>query len=379
MSNLLKIILNTARSVAPQVLNFLVALIGLKYLGKESWGDFIHILIWIYFVTFIANFGNKDFLLKKYSQNPSKIYTLFFTSFFSRTLFLILSIVFLFFFSLKIALFSIALSVLIFSYQSLESLVLYFQKFLTQTLAEIIGFSIICIFIFLPDTVTLSTLLLGYCIAFLLKFIIVYVSLKINFQQVKIHFSIRLLKTLIPFFLIGFSGWIASKIDLYMVNILMPKDQLAAYQLLISAFLMLQALAGFITYPFIKHLYRLPKTAIVSIKKRLTLVSIPLVTFGSTLIWAVFEKYIRLDIPLLLYIIGALTSLPIFYYIIDVFMAYKHNNVKQVMYINFFGSIVGLALSALLIPFYKLQGALISAMVTQFLILILYKSQKEKI
>jgi len=359
-----------------QVFNFLIALIGIKYLGKENWGNFIYILIWIYFVAFVANYGNKDFLLKKYSQSPSKIEASFFSAFFSRAVFLILTLVFLGFFPLKVALLSIVLSILLFTYQSLESLVLYYQKFTAQTIAEITGFIVICTFIILPNEVTVTTLLLGYCSAFLLKFIIVLASVKIKLKGMHISFSKHLLKLLTPFFLIGFSGWIASKIDLYMVNILMPKDQLAAYQLLISAFLMLQAFAGFITYPFVKHLYRLPKASIQRIKIRLAVVSIPLVAFGTSIIWIVFEKYVYLKIPVLLYLLGAATAVPVFFYIIDVFMAYKNNKVKKVMYYNFTAATVGLVLSALLIPIYNLQGALMSAVAAQFLILFLYKFQR---
>ena len=375
MSKLLKIILNIARSLAMPISNFLIAIVGVKYLGKENWGDFIQVLLWIYFVVFIANFGNKDFLLRLYSKNPSTIYSHFSKSFFSRIVFLSLAVVLFFFFSIKIALLSILLSILIYSYQSIESLVIFKQKFLTQLIAETVGFTIILGFIFYKTSLSTTTLLMAYCIAFLLKFTIVIVALKIDFKQFEFRFSKDQIKPLIPFFLIGFSGWLASKIDLYVVNLLLPKTQLATYQLLITAFLMLQAFAAYIIYPFTKHLYRLNNTSIQKIKKILYAVSLPLISFCTLLIWFVFEYFVKLNLNINLYILGAFSALPIFFFIVDIIQFYKNGEEKKVMYINFATAIISLILTLILIPIYGIKGALLSVVITQYLLLILYKSK----
>lgn len=375
MSKLLKIILNIARSLAMPIFNFLIAIVGVKYLGKENWGDFIQVLLWIYFVVFIANFGNKDFLLRLYSKNPSAIYSHFSKSFFSRIVFLSLAVVLFFFFPIKIALLSFLLSILIYSYQSLESLVIFKQKFLAQLIAETVGFTIILGFIFHKMPLDTTTLLTAYCIAFLLKFTIVIVALKIDFKQFEFRFSKDQIKPLIPFFLIGFSGWLASKIDLYVVNLLLPKTQLATYQLLITAFLMLQAFAAYIIYPFTKHLYRLNNISIIKIKKILYAISLPLISFCTLLIWFVFEYFVKLNLNINLYILGAFSALPIFFFIVDIIQFYKNGEEKKVMYINFATAIISLILTFILIPIYGIKGALLSVVITQYLLLILYKSK----
>ncbi len=374
MNKLFKIFLNIARSLSVPIFNFLITIIGIKYLGKENWGDFIQVLLWIYFVVFISNFGNKDYLLRTYSKKPSKIYRDFSIAFVSRTVFLLLSLFLFLFFSFEISLLGVLLSVLIYLYQSMESLVIYKQKFTSQLIAEILGFTIILTFVTYYNPLNTKVLLIAYCLAFLLKFIVVLVALKIDFKQMKFRYSLKQIKLLLPFFLIGFSGWLASKIDLYMVNIFLPKDQLAAYQLLMTAFLMLQAFASFIIYPFTKHIYRLNKKSILKIKRILLLVSLPLISICTFIIWFVLERIVKLDLSLELYVLGALSALPIFFFMIDIFQFYKQGKEKIVLYINFIIAIISLFLTLVLIPTYGIKGALYSVVISQFILLFLYKS-----
>jgi len=373
MNKLVKIILNIARSISVSAFNFLIAIIGIKYLGKNNWGAFVQVLLWVYFVAFIANFGNKDFLLREFSKYPSKIHAYFVTSFISRAIFLLLSFLLIAFFPIKIALLGMLLSILIYTYQSLESLIIYNQKFLTQLIAEVFGFALICSFIFYVKQLTTQNLILAYCIAFLLKISIILFSITIDFKQTKFTFSLKQIQLLIPFFLIGFSGWLSSKIDLYVVNFQLTKAQLAEYQLLITAFLMLQGFSAMIIYPFSKHLFRLKHQTIGKIKRILIIVCFPIIIVSTFLIWFIFEKVIHLNLATNLYIIGAISALPIYFFIVDIFMLYKEKRETKVMYINFVAAFLNLIMTLLLIPIYGIKGAILSVLITQYALLFLYK------
>jgi O-antigen/teichoic acid export membrane protein len=368
-----KIILNIARSLAVPCFNFLIAIIGVKYLGKNNWGDFIQILLWIYFVAFIANFGNKDFLLREFSKSPASLDRSFFLNLISRSLLLSLSFILLLFFPLKTALLSILLVLLLFIYQSLESLVIYNQKFFTQLVSEIVGFIVIISVIFFTNEVNSDILILSYCLAFILKIAIVLPILKLNFNTIEFKFSLSQFQLTLPFFLIGLSGWLSSKIDLYLVNIILPKSELAEYQLLITAFLLLRSLAALIIYPFTKHIYRLQRKTIKKINRILFIASAPLVIVGTFIIWFIFEKIIFLNVSVNLYIFGALSSLPYYFFIIDIFLFYKHKKENKVMYLNFSAAIFNFILAILLIPKYGITGALLGVMFTQFVVLFIYK------
>ena len=230
---------------------------GVKIFGKEDWASLINVMIWVFFVSFVFGWGNRDHLLRAYSENPSKMYHAFFSNLFSRALLLPLSGVFFLFFPAKIAFWAIALITLQFIYNSLSTLVVYHQKFGAQLLAELVGFGIIFGSIFYLENFNLETFLQVYVIATFIKFVILSAQLNYWKESFSIKISLQEFKLGLPFFILGFSGWLTSKADIYMVDFYLEKSQLAEYQLLITAFLMLQALAAYITIPFTKHIYRL--------------------------------------------------------------------------------------------------------------------------
>lgn len=375
MTKASKIISNISRSFAGPIFNFAIALIGVQFLGKENWGAFIQILLWVYFITFLCNFGNKDYLLRTFSEKPSKMFEVFSINFFSRSVFLVLTGVFFIFFSWKLALVCTLLTLLIFSYQSLESLLIYQQKFLVQLVAELVGFLIIVGYIYTTNQIQTESLLLAYCFAFLLKTVILLFLLQIKFKQFKIQFSRQQIYALVPFFLIGFSGWLGSKIDLYIVNFYLPKARIAEYQLLITAFLMLQSFAALLIYPFSKHLYRLPLSVVKKIKNKVALASFPIVVVGTFCIWFVFEYVVNLNLATDLYILGALSAFPIYFFIVDIMVFYRNKNEMQVMKINFISSFLKLVLIFLFINSFGLKGVLLGVLITHIVILIFYKTK----
>ncbi|MFC4721292.1 hypothetical protein ACFO5O_03080 [Geojedonia litorea] len=375
MNKLNIIALNIIRSLATPIFNFLITIIGVMALGKYRWGDFVQIILWIYLFVFISNFGNRDFLIRSFSKSPSKIDSLFFTNLSSRSILLVLSLVFLIIFPLKTALLSVLLGLSIFLYQSLESLVIYFQKFIVQIVAESVGLLIIVGSILFYNNLDTNLLLLIYCISFWIKTFLILYDLNLNYKAFKFHFSYAQIKESLPFFLIGFSGWLASKADIYMVNIMLTKEQLTEYQLLMTAILFLQGIAAYIIYPFTKHMYRLPLKFFNRAKRILGLVSVPIIVLFTVITWFVYEEIIELNIPQSHYILGALLSLPYYFFLIDIIALYKINKEISVMYVNFGSAIVNIVLTLLLIPIFEVMGALVSVLVIQYSKLFLYKSK----
>lgn len=377
MNKLYKIILNITRSFAVPGFNFFIALLGVKFLGESVWGEFIQVLLWIYLAVFIANFGNKDFLVREYSQKPSSISQTFFTNLIFRSIFLLLPLLLFIFLPYKTALLGILLSILIFIYQSFESLVIYYQKFLQQLFSEIVGLITVLIPLLFINDLKTNELLSIYCLSFLFKILILFPKLEIKIRAAKFGFSLDQIKLSFPFFLIGLSGWLSSKIDLYLVNIYLPSNELAKYQLLTTAFLMIHSLAALIIYPYSKHIYRLKTLSVKKIKRKLALLSFPVIVVCSICIWILLEFLVRINLSINYYILEAISCFPIYFFIVDLLVFYKNKNEKKVVYINFTASIIGLLLSIILIPFYRIYGALIVVIATQYITLLIYKFEKK--
>tara|TARA_R110002126_G_scaffold157104_1_gene304594 strand:+ start:21048 stop:22184 length:1137 start_codon:yes stop_codon:yes gene_type:complete len=373
MKKYLKIILNIFRSFSLPIFSFTLSILGIRFFGKQNWGEFIFVLTIINFFAFLGNFGNKDFLLRKYSNNPSNIVTYFSSSFSSRIFLLLASLSLFFLVPNAIALLSILLIFLIYTYQSFDSLIIYQQKFLPQLIAEIIGF-IIIVFWFLYDlNFELSNLLFAYIISYAFKMIYVSISLKNEIRLFKFTFSIDELKKSFPFFLIIFSGWMASKIDVYIVNFKLSSEEIAEYQLGISAFLMLQSLSYLIILPFNKHIYRLQTKSIKRIKIKLGFISIPIIVLGTFSIWILLEKFASINLPPLFYFLGAFASIPTFFFIVDILVYYKDKKENKILIINLISTFINFIFTYFLISRFGIIGAITSVLITQYTILIFYK------
>ncbi|KAA1244140.1 lipopolysaccharide biosynthesis protein [Aquimarina sp. RZ0] len=374
MRKLITISINTLKGFSSPVFNFLIAILGIKYFGKEDWGILINVMLWIFFISFIINWGNREYLIRKYTQQPSRLHYIFYSSFLIRSIFLTFSGVLFFFFPFTTALYATILVVLIHCYSSMDSVVVYHQRFGEQLLAETVGFLIIISVIFYYNTFDLVIFLQAYIIANSIKIIILASNLKLYRKDFSYYVSFIEIKQGFPFFLIGFSGWLQSKIDLYIVSVFLTKTRLSEYQLLITAFLMLQAVSGFIVIPFMKHIFRMPQNNIKKLKTLLALFSFPIVITGTLIIRFILERVVNLDINYEIYLLGGLSSIPSFLYMIHIMELYKTGKEKRVMAINFMGAFVNLITILCLIYYYDITGVFIGVCITQWLILILYKT-----
>ncbi|WP_044400339.1 lipopolysaccharide biosynthesis protein [Lacinutrix sp. Hel_I_90] len=364
---------NTIQGFANPAFNFLIVVFGIKTFGKTDWASLINVMLWVFLVTFILGWGNRDHLLRKYSEEPGKMYHAFFSNFLSRSLLLPFSLLFFLFFPVTIAFWAMLLVILTFTYASLSTLVIYHQKFSAQLLAEIVAFTIIfgCIFYF--KSFNLETFLKVYTTAIATKLIVLSAQMNFWEESFSAKISIQEFRAGSPFFILGLSGWLMSKVDIYMVDFYLEKSQLAEYQLLITAFLMLQALAAYITIPFTKHVYRLSDEILQKIKYKLYYIALPLTILGGFSIWLIMEYFVKLDLSYVYYLVGALFALPCYFYTLNIIELMKNHRERSIIYISIAGFFVNITLIFLLIETYEIFGVLISVCITQWIVLIAYK------
>ncbi|MHA7057577.1 lipopolysaccharide biosynthesis protein [Aquimarina sp. M1] len=364
---------NTIQGFANPAFNFLIVVFGIKTFGKTDWASLINVMLWVFLLTFILGWGNRDHLLREYSKEPGKMYHTFFSNFLSRSLLLPFSLLFFLFFPVTIAFWAVLFVLLTFIYSSLSTLVVYHQKFSAQLLAEILAFVIIFGSIFYFEIFNLEKFLKVYVIATTTKLIALSIQMnfwkeaftaKISFQEFKAGF---------PFFLLGLSGWLISKVDIYMVDFYLEKSQLAEYQLLITAFLMLQALSAYITIPFTKHVYRLSDKVVQKVKYKLYALALPLTLLGGFTIWFIMEYFVKLGFTTAYYFVGGFIALPCYFYTLNIIELIKSYKEQTIIYISIFGFFVNISLIFFLIETYQIMGVLCSVCITQWIILITYK------
>ncbi|AWM13947.1 hypothetical protein DI487_08785 [Flavobacterium sediminis] len=379
MNRFLKIGINIIRGITVPLLNFIIILSGIKHFGKNDWGEYVSTIVWISFFTFVANWGNKDYLIRKYSQNPSEIYSNFYMNLFSRGLLILPSFVLFAFFPSKIALLSIFIILISYAYNSFESLVIYQQKFGPQLVVEIIGFSFFYGALYKLSIFDLASVLEFYALSIILKLILISFLFNLRNKPFRLKIALNELILSFPFFILGLSGMISSKIDLYLVTVFLPNEIISSYQTITTAFLMLQALSVFITAPINKSFYRSNTKVISKLKILFKKIAIPISILGSLSIWLLLEHYIKLGFEWHIYLLCFLSSLPVFFYVIPILNLYKEKLEKKIVYSNLLIAILNCALGLILLKRIGLEGIFISVCVSQWLFLILIKKLENSI
>ncbi|SHI48153.1 lipopolysaccharide biosynthesis protein [Flavobacterium terrae] len=380
MNRILQLLYSILKLVSLPLFNFLLLFSGVKFYGKENWGTFISISIWIYFLAFIAKWSGQNYLIKELSKNTSNYLSIFYSNLIERSTLLLPSLTFFAFFSKAISLYSIILLILIFIYNSFEILVVYKQKLELQFTSEIIGITIILSGFYLIPNFELPSILLLFCFSFLIKNLILFFCIKPNLKNVSLNFSIKNLIKTFPFFLIGFSGWLASKCDIYLVNYFFTKKELSEYQILMNCFIILQSIPAYLVLPINKHLFRLPENSISKIKSKILLFTIPITSIATIIIWIFLKKSLQIEFSKLIYLFAALSTIPTFLYTIDILQFYRKEKEKFVMLYSFISIILNFAIALILIPYLRILGIVISVCISQwlYLFLILRENKNEK-
>jgi hypothetical protein len=378
MKRYFEIIISLLRMMFLPIYNYLLLFVGVEIYGKENWGEFISISIWVFLITFLAKWSGQNYLIKKLSTNSGAYFNVFATNFIERSILLLPSIFFFLYFPFQTALLATVLTISIFIYNSFEILVVYNQKLRYQFFIEFFSFIILIYAFYINSTFNLNTILLLLSLNYSAKFLMFFYSFKIDLKKTEIRFSFKNLISTTPFFLIGFSGWLASRIDIYIVSICFSKQELAEYQIVTSCFLLIQAIPAYILMPINKHLFRLSAKTLHKIKLKIAIIAFPFVLISSIVIWYITNYYFQINFSTSIYILAALSSIPSFLSFIKVIELYRDNKEKKIMYFCFFIFFINIILMCFLIPSFKILGVVLSVCISQWLYLFLISENTSK-
>jgi O-antigen/teichoic acid export membrane protein len=367
---------HSLNSLLIPVINALISLLVIRLTSVELWGAFVQVLLVTQLGMQIVNWGNKEYLLRAFSRKPGRLAELWQCAFFTRCL--------LYFgFMGVMALWGWPVSWLLLIWmwgaglmlaQSFEVLVLYRRLFVFALAVEI-GVSLVLLtgVIATGSQLTVTGLVaffmlaqVGKAAAFLLRFRAQVLS------QVSGRFDPAYFGLALPFFLLGFTGMLQSRIDLYSVSYFMNQADVGQYQVLTGFLLYIQALANFVLLPFVKTVYRLKIVVIHKISWRLFGLGLFIVPPAVVLIAWLLRHLYHFDLSPMLFIVGGLHVLPIFFTLPIIYALYKADLQRQVLYVNLVNIGLNVALNILWIPRWGLLGALLATALTSWLTLVYY-------
>mgnify|MGYP001191782255 CR=1 FL=1 len=384
------IILNSIQNLLTPALNITISALVIRIASRDLWGEFVSALITAQLIAHFLAWGNKEYLLRQFSQYPQTIIPTWREVFITRfALFLLICPALLIanggLYILWIAPLMIA--------QSFEVMIVYRRHFAYAVFTEmmITAFMLISLLIGEIDQSRLFLVFIigAWCKAGLYVWryrggmIIRHVSPSPPFHKGReqkiptLHetgsgVNLSYFRLALPFFLLGLSGMLASRIDLYTLSALASKSDVASYQVVINLLLYIQAGANFILIPFVKTIYRLDGATIRKIAIRLFFVGCitipPLLIFLRMLIGWVYE----LHYDDAFWLMSGLFALPIFGYLPIIHRLYGKNSQNFVLWVNIAGAIGNGILNIIMIPPMGILGAITASAICQWGMLVVY-------
>lgn len=361
----------------PNITNILTSAIIIRLLVPEWWGQITILQLYMYLGNQFCAWGNKDSLMKLFSENPSKKMFLWMESFSNRLFILIPVMIGTYFISNDlIAVFHLSSWIILrYFLQSFEAIILFSRKFVVSIFTEIIGLIIIVFgLVVFKDYLSFHDVLFIITISYLLKTIILVVHFRTYFNfGVSFKPNIKNLLPFLPFMMIGFSGVLQQKSDMISVAWLSSKIEIAQYQVFSSFLLFAQAIPALVIGPYVKNLYRLPLSTYSKLQRLFTSYGF-FISLASTLFIYIAIKIIyQFNFPYTIYVLGFLNGWFTYFYMLKIFLMFKNQKQKQVMIINAGTIVLNFLFCFVFIQLWGIQGGILAAAITQLFTYFIYK------
>lgn len=375
------VISNSLRSVLIPSISILFSFIIVNYFSKQLWGQFVEILLFIYIATTFCNWGQREFLLLEFSKMPKNITTIWQQFLVARLpiLILIFIIAFVFYDTLFFELLLWLSSVFIIN--SFTPIFIYERDYNKSIFIEMISFFILLLGLFyFKSKINLKLLVQLYAIHNFIKalFYLILYKIHLNFSNFSSKFS--LLLSGVTFFLMSFTGFLQTKIDVYIFSIFYDPILIGEYQIISGFLVFAQSITMILILPYLKNIYRLTDQSILKMKKSIAYFGIFLNTIVITLIFIALEQLYQIQLNIYQIIHIFLITYPPYVYSLEILSLFKENKEKKVLTVSFASMSVNLIISLLLLSLgFKITGVLVASAIAQMVSLFLYSYKNNSI
>lgn len=357
------------------VIPFLV----IHFSSKEIWGGFVAVVLFSLLALQVINWGNKEYLLRKFSENPGKITVVFSENLATRfPLVILFSITGFFFFPVSFGFWIIIWLLGRYWNHSVEALILYQKEFNNSIFIEVlsfIGFGIS--FYSLKSEIDVLSILIIYSSYQFLKGLLYFLLFRKYFSFQKATFQVDYFSASLSFFLLSLLGFLASKIDVYIIESFGNKTITAEYQIINSLLVFVMSVSAFVYSPFTKMIYRNREDVIKKTQRTLALIGLIIIPCALFCIYFIIEYYLKTSFSSIFYLIAFLYVYPSYVYGLDIVNLFKQHKEKIVVQNLVIGVLANIVLSSFFLYLdYGITGALLGSAIAQIVVLILLKSLK---
>nr|HQU74230.1 polysaccharide biosynthesis C-terminal domain-containing protein [Calditrichia bacterium] len=352
-------------------INILLSLSVVRLASETLWGEFVAILLWLNLGLHLCGWGQRDYLIRAFARQPAGMGAIWRNNLASRLplILALAGIIILTPLPFNQRALLIAWSLASLTAEAFAAPVLYYQRFRLTLLLETGGALLALGWLWLPGTVPgLDRLLQAMVLSNsfrALGLLLVFRGLWRPWRWGS--FQGAHLREALPFLLIGFTGLLQSRTDLYCVAVFCDSRDLAQYQVFVNRLIDLQILANLIVRPFVKYLYRLPGPTLRRLAIRQFFLAPLLFLPGLGLIYGLMHFWYGFDITPNMYLFGGFFVWPVYAYIFGVYRLNALNRQSRVVFISGIAILVNLALNLLWIGPFGPTGALAASAVSQLI------------
>ncbi len=342
----------------------LLSVVVVRLMSESFWGAYVAHLLILHLALAVINWGSKDFLVKKFSEEPGSISRHLAHSLLGKGL-VALPVLFLL---AAIPLEPLHKGLLLawivarMGWQAFEPLNTFRRLFLPAALAELflVGIALAAVWFF---RVSLYQFLLVIIATDLLKGLF-YFGLNFKFRSAKFNFggALLFLKEGLPFFLLTFSSLLASRADLYVLGYYESQSALGQYQILVNFVQYAHLMAAAIMLPFLKNIFRLQLSSFYRLEWQfvgLGFFSAMLLTGGIAFLTRYFYGF---EFPATVFLIVYLNIFAFYVYFLRIPAGFKHGQGRNVVWVTAAMGITNATLGILLIPKLGIMGGLLASL-----------------
>jgi len=340
--------------------------------GAAQWGAFVGTQIVVGLMVHALSWGNKEWLLRRAAEEPASMGRLWQGALWARARFLVPALVIVPFLGHDLATaIWVALWILAaFLAQSFDAPILITRRFKTAIVIEMAAFSAVVLLLMQPADLGAETVIRAWAVGALVRalFLLVVLLKRLGPWEVP-EVEPRYFAAAAPFFLLGLSGMLQSKMDLYMASLMLDDAEVGRYQVIVNTFIMLQAGGAFLVVPFAKTLYRAKEAIVAAFARSVWLIGFGITGAGIGGAWVLLNGVYHFGLGLSWFGLGALLVLPVFGFAPRVYQLFRAGRERAVVIINLTGGLINLVVSLILLQTLGAIGALIGSVVAQWLTL----------
>jgi O-antigen/teichoic acid export membrane protein len=244
-------------------------------------------------------------------------------------------------------------------------------------LFEIISFLILISLLFISKgKMTLALLIQYYAIHFIVKAFLFSIFYFRFFKFKEYKFNTLLLLQSGIFFLLSITGFLQSKIDVYVLKFYTDVVTLGEYHIISGFIIFAQSISSILILPYVKNIYRMQEEQLIKIRIFTAKIGVLIQTLITAIIYYLLKELYDIKLNFNQIIASFLIGYPTYIYITYVYNLYKKKLESVVLKICLLGTFLNLVLSILFLKLnYGITALLYINAFIQIICLIYYTQQ----